>query len=68
MSKMLALSVIIDDREGDDKYAQGYVVTSSIIAMQEDLDDENCCYILLSSGHDMHVNLSLKDLKSMLNP
>lgn len=67
MSNQLALSVIVDGRDGDDKYAQAYVKTSAIIAMQEDLDDENCCYILLSSGHDMHINLSLSDLKHMLN-
>lgn len=68
MNKLLALSVILDEREGNDKYAQAYVLIDSIIAMQEDLDDENCCYILLSSGHDMHVNLALNDLKKMLNP
>lgn len=67
MSKMIALSVIIDDRKDDNKFVQAYVAENSIVAMQEDLDDENCCYILLSSGHDMHINLSLKDLHSMLN-
>ena len=68
MNKLLALSVIIDGRQGDDKYAQAYVMVDSIIAMHEDLHDENCFYILLSSGHDMHVNHSLNDLKGMLNP
>ena len=67
MSKMIALSVIIDDRKDDNKFVQAYVAENSIVAMQEDLDDENCCYILLSSGHDMHINLSLKDLHSILN-
>lgn len=67
MSKMIALSVIIDDRKDDNKFVQAYVAENSIVAIQEDLDDENCCYILLSSGHDMHINLSLKDLHSILN-
>ena len=67
MSKMIALSVIIDDRKDDNNFVQAYVAENSIVAMQEDLDDENCCYILLSSGHDMHINLSLKDLHSILN-
>ena len=64
---MIALSVIIDDRKDDNNFVQAYVAENSIVAMQEDLDDENCCYILLSSGHDMHINLSLKDLHSILN-
>lgn len=67
MSKMIALCIIIDGRKDDNKYAQGYIKEDSIIAMQEDLDDENCCYILLSSGQDLHINLSLSDLHSMLN-
>lgn len=60
---MIALSVIL---EGE-KFAQAYVAKESIIVIQEDVDNKNRCYILLNSGHDMHIDLAADDLKKMVN-
>lgn len=61
----LALAVILDDNP-ENKYVQSYIRVDSIIAYQEDPDDENCCYILLNTGHTSHINLALEDLRNMI--
>lgn len=61
----LALSVILDDNP-ENKYVQSYVQVDSIVAYREDPDDENCSYILLDSGHTLHINLALDDLHKMI--
>lgn len=53
-SQRIALSVILE--EG--KFVQATVAASAIIAVQEDPDNDKRSYILLSSGHDMHIDLS----------
>ena len=62
MTSYIDLSVIIDGREGDNKYAQLRIFQQHIVAVQEDLDDKNCCYILLTNGKDLHVNCDYKQV------
>lgn len=64
---LIAFSTILEGRSDSDKFAQAYVQTESIIAIQEDIDDKNCCYILLSSGHDMHVNMGVDEVKRLIS-
>lgn len=63
---LIAVSVVLDDREGDDKFAQAYVMKESIIAIREDLDNKNRCYVLMTGAHGMHVDMSVEDLKNIL--
>lgn len=60
---MIALSVVL---EGE-KFAQVYVAKEAIITIQEDVDNKNRCYILLNSGHDMHIDLAADDLKNLIS-
>ena len=65
-NKILALAMI-EEYDGERSFLQFYVNSEHIVAMFEDEKDENCCYISLTNGNLYHINISLDDLRSMLN-
>lgn len=60
---MIDLAIIL---EGG-KIVQGRVSCTSIVAIQEDPDDKTRSYLLLISGHDMHVDLDYDTLRKMVS-
>ena len=65
-NKILAL-VMIEGGGDEESFLQFYVNTDHIVAIFEDWKDENRCYISLTNGQHYHIDLSLSDLRSMLN-
>jgi hypothetical protein len=62
MSNYIDLSVLLED----DKPVQCTVACSSIVAIQEDPDNKTRSFILLSSGHDMHIDLDFDSLRKLI--
>lgn len=55
---MIGVSVILENG----RFMQGYIKPEAVIAIQEDPDNRNRCYVLLSSGQDMHIDLPIDEL------
>ena len=65
-NKILAL-VMVDTYDNEESFLQFYVNTDHIVAIFEDYKDENRCYISLTNGKHYNIDLSISDLRSMLN-
>lgn len=59
---MIGVAVILENG----RFMQGYIKPEAVIAIQEDPDNKNRSYILLASGHDMHIDLPIDSLYKMI--
>lgn len=67
MSNYIDLTVILSDSKLlKENFVSATVAKNSIIAIQEDPDNNKRSYILLQSGHDMHVDLNYTALQNLI--
>lgn len=67
MNNYIDLAVILSDSKTlKENFVSAIIAKNSIIAIQEDPDNNKRSYILLQSGHDMHIDLDYATLRNLV--